>query len=82
MTFHYSHLKFQQGHLKEFIYALGLLINASLLASRPSSTPTDPTCKFQQEQGFCYDEIAIYRRLNGSILYLTTSRLLLFLYNS
>ncbi|XP_061366072.1 uncharacterized mitochondrial protein AtMg00810-like [Gastrolobium bilobum] len=55
-------------------YALELIADAGLLASKPASTPMDPSVKLQKEHGNPYSDIAAYRRLVGRLLYLTNTR--------
>jgi hypothetical protein len=56
-------------------YCLGLLEDTCLLASKPVSTPLDPSIKLHQDNGEPYEDITKYRRLIGRLLYLTTTRL-------
>ncbi|XP_019465394.1 PREDICTED: uncharacterized protein LOC109363594 [Lupinus angustifolius] len=55
-------------------YALSLLEDAGTLASKPASTPFDPTVKLQLQKGTHIYDISSYRRLVGRLLYLTISR--------
>jgi hypothetical protein len=55
-------------------YCLDLLEDTGLLASKPVSTPLDPSIKLHQDDGKPFEDITQYRRLIGRLLYLTTTR--------
>ncbi|XP_061365655.1 uncharacterized mitochondrial protein AtMg00810-like [Gastrolobium bilobum] len=55
-------------------YALEILSDAGLLASKPASTPMDATSKLSSDTGTPLADEASYRRLVGRLLYLTTTR--------
>jgi hypothetical protein len=55
-------------------YCLDLLADTGLLASKPVSTPLDPSVKLHSDNGEPYADITEYRRLIGRLLYLTTTR--------
>jgi hypothetical protein len=55
-------------------YCLDLLEDTGLLASKPVSTPLDPSVKLHHDNGEPYADITEYKRLIGRLLYLTTTR--------
>jgi hypothetical protein len=55
-------------------YCLDLLSDSGLLASKPISTPSDPSIKLHQDNTEPYHDIPAYRRLIGRLLYLNTTR--------
>lgn len=55
-------------------YALELLYDAGLLGCKPSSTPMDNTVHLHNDDEPFYEDISAYRRLDGRLLFLTTSR--------
>jgi hypothetical protein len=55
-------------------YCLDLLHDFGLLASKPISTPSDPSIKLHQDNTEPYHDIPAYRRLIGRLLYLNTTR--------
>jgi len=55
-------------------YCIGLLTNTGQLASKPISTPSEPSCKLHQDTSAPYTDVASYRRLIGILIYLTNIR--------
>ena len=51
-------------------YTLDLLANTGLLASKPASTPMEPSAKFSNSIGQLVSDVSQYRRLIGKLLYL------------
>ncbi|XP_061370183.1 uncharacterized mitochondrial protein AtMg00810-like [Gastrolobium bilobum] len=55
-------------------YVLELLNDSGLLGAKSASTPMEPTLRLRQNQGVPYTDPPSYRRLVGSLLYLTNTR--------
>ncbi|CAL0310703.1 unnamed protein product [Lupinus luteus] len=55
-------------------YALDLLQDSGMLASKPYSSPMDNSVKLHSESGPAYSDITSYRRLIGRLVYLTHTR--------
>jgi hypothetical protein len=55
-------------------YCLDLLNDSGLLGSKPASTPLDPSVKLHNDAGKVFEDISLYRRLVGKLLYLTNTR--------
>ncbi|GAU49938.1 hypothetical protein TSUD_290950 [Trifolium subterraneum] len=55
-------------------YCIDLLKDFGLLASKPASTPLDPSVKLHNDDGKPFEDIGLYRRLTGKLLYLTNTR--------
>ena len=55
-------------------YAMELLSDAGLLASKPASTPMDGALKLSKSAGTPLSDPSSYRRLIGRLIYLTTTR--------
>ncbi|GAU44842.1 hypothetical protein TSUD_400430 [Trifolium subterraneum] len=55
-------------------YCLDLLKDSGLLGSKPASTPLDPAIKLHNDDSKRYEDISMYRRLVGKLLYLTNTR--------
>ena len=55
-------------------YALQFLSDVGFLGSKPVKTPMEPNVKLSQEEGEVLEDPAVYRRLIGSLLYLTITR--------
>ena len=55
-------------------YTLDLLADTGLLASKPVSTPMEPSAKFNNSIGEPVSDVSRYRRLIGKLLYLTLTR--------
>ena len=55
-------------------YTLVLLADKGLLASKPASTPMEPSAKFNNSIGELVLDVSQYRRLIGKLLYLTLTR--------
>jgi len=55
-------------------YCLDLLKDTGLMASKPVTTPLDPSIKLHQDNSKPFEDILRYRRLVGKLLYLTTTR--------
>lgn len=51
-----------------------LLIDSGHLASKPVSTPSDPSCKLHQDSSAPYTDVPSYRRLIGRLIYFTNTR--------
>ncbi|CAJ2651510.1 uncharacterized mitochondrial protein AtMg00810-like [Trifolium pratense] len=56
------------------MYCLDMITDAGLLASKPISTPSDPSIKIHQGLSHPYHDISAYRRLVGKLLYLNATR--------
>jgi hypothetical protein len=56
-------------------YALEVLEDTSLLASKPAKFLMEPSVKFSKDFGILLDDLSSYRRLIGRMLYLTITRL-------
>ena len=61
-------------HLNQRKYALELLEDSGLLASKPSSTPMDGTSWLSKTTSTPLTDISSYQQLVGGLLYLTTTR--------
>jgi hypothetical protein len=55
-------------------YCLDLLNDFGLLGSKPAPTPLDLSVKLHNDDGKIFDDISLYRRLVGKLLYLTNTR--------
>jgi hypothetical protein len=55
-------------------YCLDLLTDTGFLASKPVSTPSDPSCKLHKDNRAPYTDVPSYRRLIGRLIYLTNTR--------
>lgn len=55
-------------------YTLKLLENTGFLASKPALTPMEPCLLLNNVDGELLEDISLYRRLVGRLLYLTRSR--------
>lgn len=55
-------------------YCLDLLTDTGHLASKPVSTPSDPSCKLHTDNSAPYTDVPSYRRLIGRLIYLTNTR--------
>ena len=55
-------------------YALKVLEDTGMLASKPVQFPMEPNVKFSEDSGQILDDPTAYRRLVGRLLYLTISR--------
>lgn len=55
-------------------YALDILADTGMLASKPCSVPMDPTIPMTLETGTPLEDIRSYRELIGRLLYLTITR--------
>ena len=55
-------------------YTLELLSDVGLLASKPVSTPMNPSNKHSHDEGTAYSDPSSYRQLIGRLLYLTNTR--------
>jgi len=55
-------------------YALEVLEDSGLLASKPVRFPKEPNVKFSKDSGQLLEDPTAYRRLVGRLLYLTISR--------
>ena len=55
-------------------YALEVLEDSGLLASKPVTFPMEPNVKFSKDQGAPLADPTVYRRLIGRLLYLTITR--------
>jgi hypothetical protein len=55
-------------------YALEVLEDSGLLASKPVHFPMEPNVKFSKDSGQILEDPTAYRRLVGRLLYLTISR--------
>jgi hypothetical protein len=55
-------------------YALEVLEDTGMLASKPVQFPMEPNMKFSKDSGQILDDPTAYRRLVGQLLYLTISR--------
>ena len=53
---------------------MDLLADTGLLASKPASTPMEPSAKFSNSVGQSISDVSQYRRLIGKLLYLTLTR--------
>ena len=60
--------------LNQHKYALELLEDSGLLASKPSSTSMDSTSLLSKATGTQFTDLSSYRRLVGKLLYLITTR--------
>lgn len=61
-------------HLSHRKYALDLLSDCGLLATKQVSTPIIKGTKFLQHEGQLLEDPSIYRRLIGRLIYLTNTR--------
>ncbi|GAU25332.1 hypothetical protein TSUD_375950 [Trifolium subterraneum] len=55
-------------------YCLDLLKDSGLLGSKPATTPLDPAIKISNDDSKPYEDISLYRRIIGKLLYLTNTR--------
>ncbi|XP_024626820.1 uncharacterized mitochondrial protein AtMg00810-like [Medicago truncatula] len=61
-------------HLCQRKYALDLLNDTGLLASKPTTSPMQRGTKLQQDSGTVMDDPTSYRQLVGQLIYLTNTR--------
>ena len=55
-------------------YALDILAETGMLASRSSLLPMEPNLKLRRDEGEVFNDPALYRKLVGNLLYLTNTR--------
>ncbi|GAU20493.1 hypothetical protein TSUD_130510 [Trifolium subterraneum] len=55
-------------------YCLDLLHDSGLLGSKPAPTPLDPAVKLHIDDSKPYEDVPLYRRLIGKLLYLCDTR--------
>jgi len=55
-------------------YTLELLDATGLLGCKPSTTPIDPQIKLYSKESHLLEDISMYRRLIGQLIYLTNTR--------
>jgi len=55
-------------------YTLELLDDVDLLGCKPSTTPMDPQIKLHSKESPLLEDISMYRRLIGQLIYLTNTR--------
>jgi len=55
-------------------YCIDLLTDSGYLASKPISTPSEPSCKLHQDSSAPYVDVPSYRRSIGRLIYLTNTR--------
>ncbi|TXG48166.1 hypothetical protein EZV62_027460 [Acer yangbiense] len=55
-------------------YALQLVDDMGYLGCKPVKTPMEPNMKLSQEDGELLDDLTVYRRMIGKLLYLTITR--------
>ena len=55
-------------------YCLDLLKDSGLLASKPATTPLDPSLKLHHDDSEPLEDITAYRRLIGRLIYLNNTR--------
>ncbi|KAF5452084.1 hypothetical protein F2P56_027118 [Juglans regia] len=55
-------------------YALDILAETGLLATKPSPLPMEPNIKLKRDEGELFHDPALYRKLVGKLLYLTNTR--------
>ncbi|XP_061365823.1 uncharacterized mitochondrial protein AtMg00810-like [Gastrolobium bilobum] len=61
-------------HLNQHKYALEILSDMGMLATKPSSTPMEPSSRLSRTTGSPLIDEFSYHRLVGRLLYLTTTR--------
>lgn len=59
-------------HQHKFVY--DMLVEAGLENSKPLSLPLDSTVKLSPDEGLLLEDLSIYRKFVGKLLYLTVSR--------
>ncbi|KAF5472268.1 hypothetical protein F2P56_009002 [Juglans regia] len=55
-------------------YALDILSETGLLASKPFPLPMEPNIKLKKDEGEVFHDHALYHKLVGKLLYLTNTR--------
>jgi len=55
-------------------YAKDLLQRYGMLDCKPISTPMDPNVKFQKDEGRNLEDVTMYQKMVGSLIYLTLTR--------
>ncbi|KAF5480295.1 hypothetical protein F2P56_001057 [Juglans regia] len=55
-------------------FALDILSEVGLLASKPSPLPMEPNLKISKDEGELFHDPTLYRKLVGKLLYLTNTR--------
>ncbi|XP_042954604.1 uncharacterized mitochondrial protein AtMg00810-like [Carya illinoinensis] len=59
--------------LSQHKYALEILSETDILASKPSPLPVEPNIKLKKNEGEVFPDPALYRKLVGKLLYLTNT---------
>ncbi|XP_042964688.1 uncharacterized mitochondrial protein AtMg00810-like [Carya illinoinensis] len=55
-------------------YALDILVETGMLASKPSRLPMEPNIKLSKDEGEAFKDRVLYKKLVGKLLYLTHTR--------